>query len=351
MFREKLAEVTARRHSVLCVGLDVDPRLAPPSLVGQDGWVERFCLGIVEATADLVCAFKPNLAFFEALGEDGYRGLRRTLDGLPKDVVSIGDAKRGDIGSTAEAYARALYEVWGFDVVTVSPLLGPDTLQPFLAYKDRGIFVLCKTSNPAPGASRICPSREATATHAALRSRSRARWWRWTLGEAAGQIGLVIGATYPAQLARDPRARARSALPGAGRRGAAGRRPGGRRGRAWTRTVAGSSSTPRAGSPTPASGADWQTAARDAALALRERLEAARQEVRPATDSPDRRSAGAADRACGAVTSCGCASRTRAGAATSRWCALAPTSGCAAPSAAGGSCWRGACWSGASSGS
>src|SRR3954454_10938244 len=157
MFRAKLAEATDRQQSVLCVGLDPDPRLAPPELVGQDGWVERFCLGIIEATADLVCAFKPNLAFFEALGLDGWNGLRRPLDGLPKDVVSIGDAKRGDIGSTAEAYARALYEVWGFDVVTVSPLLGPDTLQPFLAYRDRGIFALCKTSNPGSGAFQDLP--------------------------------------------------------------------------------------------------------------------------------------------------------------------------------------------------
>ena len=151
MFREKLAEATARQGSLLCVGLDVDPKLAPPQLVGQKGWVEKFCLGIIEATADLVCAYKPNLAFFEALGLDGYQGLRRTLDGMPRDVVSIGDAKRGDIGSTAVAYARALYEVWGFDVVTVSPLLGPDTLEPFLAYQDRGILVLCKTSNPGSG--------------------------------------------------------------------------------------------------------------------------------------------------------------------------------------------------------
>src|ERR687895_2830252 len=103
MFREKLAEATDRRHSVLCVGLDPDPRLAPPDLVSQAGWIERFCLGIVEATADLVCAYKPNLAFFEALGLDGWHGLRRTLAAIPDDVPVIADAKRGDIGSTSEA--------------------------------------------------------------------------------------------------------------------------------------------------------------------------------------------------------------------------------------------------------
>src|SRR4051812_5349395 len=200
MFREKLAEATDRHQSVLCVGLDPDPRLAPPELVGQDGWIERFCLGIVEATADLVCAFKPNLAFFEALGLDGWHGLRRTLDGLPKDVVSIGDAKRGDIGSTAEAYARALYEVWGFDVVTVSPLLGPDTLEPFLAYKDRGIFALCKTSNPGSGAFQdLAVVRDGVT--APLYEAIAQEMVRLERHEAAGQIGLVVGATYPAQLA------------------------------------------------------------------------------------------------------------------------------------------------------
>ena len=226
MFRAKLAEVTDRQQSVLCVGLDPDPRLAPPELVGQDGWIERFCLGIVEATSDLVCAYKPNVAFFEALGEDGYRGLRRTVDGLPKDLVRIGDAKRGDIGSTAEAYAKALYEVWGFDVVTVSPLLGPDTLQPFLAYKDRGIFALCKTSNPGSGTlqdlpvphdGRTVPLYELIARQMAALDGA----------EAAGQIGLVVGATYPEQAAGDSGRRARSAVPGAGHWGAAGRHLGG----------------------------------------------------------------------------------------------------------------------------
>src|SRR4051812_11437276 len=156
MFREKLAEATNRQQSVLCVGLDPDPRLAPRELVGQDGWIERFCLGIVEATADLVCAYKPNLAFFEALGLDGWHGLKQTLGGLPKDLVSIGDAKRGDIGSTAEAYAKALYEVWGFDVVTVSPLLGPDTLQPFLRIGIAGSSYSPRRPTLALARFRIC---------------------------------------------------------------------------------------------------------------------------------------------------------------------------------------------------
>src|SRR5690349_1022903 len=208
MFRQKLAEATDRQHSLQCVGLDPDRRLAPTDLVGQDGWIERFCLGIVEATSDLVCAYKPNVAFFEALGLDGWNGLKRTLDGLPRDLVSIGDAKRGDIGSTAEAYAKALYEVWGFDVVTVSPLLGPDTLEPFLKYKDRGIFALCKTSNPGSGALQDLPVTSDDGTMPLYRTIARQMAVLdadASEAGAAGQVGLVVGATYPAQ-AREIRA-------------------------------------------------------------------------------------------------------------------------------------------------
>jgi len=280
MFRAKLAEATDRHESVLCVGLDPDPRLAPPALVGQDGWVERFCLGIVEATADLACAFKPNLAFFEALGLDGYHGLRKTLDGLPKDVVSIGDAKRGDIGSTAEAYARALYDVWGFDVATVSPLLGPDTLEPFLAYRERGIFVLCKTSNPGSGTYQNLPvplgaDGDASGPLYELIARQMADLDGST---AAGQLGLVVGATYPQQL-REIRAVAPDLpflVPGIGAQ----------QGDVWAAVEAGLDArgagivvNASRGITYASKGADWQQAARDAATDLRERLEAARREV------------------------------------------------------------------------
>jgi orotidine-5'-phosphate decarboxylase len=289
VFREKLTEVTDRRRSVLCVGLDVDPRLAPPEVVGRDGWVERFCLGIVEATADLVCAFKPNLAFFEALGEDGYRGLRRTLDGLPKDVVSIGDAKRGDIGSTAEAYARALFDVWGMDAVTVSPLLGPDTLDPFLAYRDRGIFVLCKTSNPGSGTFQDLPVVAGAATMPLYEAIAR-EMVSLDAGRAAGQIGLVIGATYPEQLARVRRLAPELPIlvPGVGAQQGdveAAVRAG------LDAKGAGIVVNASRGVLYASQGADWQTAAREAALALRDRLEAARPVV------ARQEAAGAADRA------------------------------------------------------
>jgi orotidine-5'-phosphate decarboxylase len=197
-FVGKLRSAASRNGSLLCVGLDVDPRLAPPSLVGRDGWVERFALGIVEATADLVCAYKPNLAFFEALGDDGYRGLRRIVDGLPEDLVSIADAKRNDIGNTAEAYASALYDVWGFDAATVNPYLGGDALEPFLRYRDRGQIVLCKTSNPGSGDFQDLP----TSWRGAMMPLYEAVARRVVELDEHGTCGLVVGATYPEQLAR-----------------------------------------------------------------------------------------------------------------------------------------------------
>src|SRR5712691_3065193 len=117
-FREKLLAASRRNDSLLCVGLDIDPARVPPSVLEQPGWIEAFNRGIVEATADLVCAYKPNLAFYEALGLEGWEGLKRTLASIPRDIPIIADAKRGDIDSTSEAYARALFEVFGFDAAT-----------------------------------------------------------------------------------------------------------------------------------------------------------------------------------------------------------------------------------------
>ena len=196
-FGDKLAAAARRNSSLLCVGLDVDPVLAPPSLVGRDGWIAHFALGIVEATRDLVCAYKPNLAFFEALGLDGYHGLRRVLDGLPKDVPTIGDAKRGDIGSTATAYARSLFDVWGLDAATVNPYLGWDSLEPFAAYHDRGILVLCKTSNAGSGDFQDLQTTGPAGTMPLYEVVAR----RVVEQDRHGNLGLVVGATYPAQLA------------------------------------------------------------------------------------------------------------------------------------------------------
>lgn len=198
-FFEKLARAVTRNDSLLCVGLDPDAERLPP---GVDG-VAAFLRAIVEATADLVCAYKPNLAFYEALGEPGLLALGETLAAVPADVPVIGDAKRGDVAHTARAYARAMFDHWGFDAVTVSPYLGADSLEPFLEREDRGVFLVCRTSNPGArdlqdlpvlvgeggGPAPTRPLFEMVA--------ERAKEWN-----TRGNLGLVVGATYPEELGR-----------------------------------------------------------------------------------------------------------------------------------------------------
>ncbi|MBF8299389.1 MAG: pyrF, partial [Dehalococcoidia bacterium] len=141
-FVDKLLAAADSNRTLLCIGLDPDPALMPHNDVAA------FNRAIIEATSDLVCAYKPNLAFYEALGMDGLKALKETIDMIPKHIPVIGDAKRGDIGNTSAAYAKAMYEVWGFDAVTVHPYIGWDSIEPFARYKDKGVLVLCRTSNP-----------------------------------------------------------------------------------------------------------------------------------------------------------------------------------------------------------
>ena len=140
-FRDRLARAVDANRSLLCVGLDPDPALmAIPD-------VAEFNRAIVDATKDLVCAYKPNMSFYEALGADGLRALEETIDHIRKSAPSavvISDAKRGDIASSSAKYARALFDVWGFDAATVNPYAGGDSIAPFLEYGDRGVFVLCQ---------------------------------------------------------------------------------------------------------------------------------------------------------------------------------------------------------------
>jgi orotidine-5'-phosphate decarboxylase len=185
-FIDKLLEANRKNNSWLCIGLDPDPELMP----GVD--VLRFNKAIIEATSDLVCAYKPNLAFYEALGTEGLTILEKTIKHVPDDIPVIADAKRGDIGNTAMAYARALFSVLGFDAATVNPYLGHDSIEPFVDYRDKGVFILCRTSNT--GATDFqdlrtggLPLYEAVA--------QKAQEWN-----IYGNIGLVVGATYPEEL-------------------------------------------------------------------------------------------------------------------------------------------------------
>jgi len=185
-FTDKLLNASRKNKSWLCIGLDPDPELMPAVDVLQ------FNKAIIEATCDLVCAYKPNLAFYEALGTDGLAILEKTIKDIPGDIPVIGDAKRGDIGNTAKAYAKALFSVLGFDAATVNPYLGFDSIEPFISYQDKGVFILCRTSNK--GATDFqnlltngLPLYEAVA--------QKAQEWN-----IYGNIGLVVGATYPEEL-------------------------------------------------------------------------------------------------------------------------------------------------------
>ena len=196
-FLEKLLNAARTNRSLLCIGLDPDPELMPW------GDVAEFNRAIVDATLDLVCAYKPNLAFYEALGVDGLKALEKTVDYIPADIPVIGDAKRGDIGNTARAYARALFETLGFDAATVNPYLGYDSLEPFMEYREKGVFILCRTSNAGSAHFQdlLLSEKSAKAGEGGKPLfevvAQRAREWN-----TFGNVGLVVGATYPEELRR-----------------------------------------------------------------------------------------------------------------------------------------------------
>jgi orotidine-5'-phosphate decarboxylase len=172
-FTVSLRHAWARSDSLLCVGLDPDPARFPRHLAGAPDAILRFCTAIVDATADLACAFKPQIAYFAAhRAEDQLEALIAHIHARHPGVPVVLDAKRGDIGSTAEQYAREVFERYDADAVTVSPYMGFDSVEPLLAHPGRGVILLCRTSNPG-GA--------------------------WNRG---GELGLVVGATVPAELAR-----------------------------------------------------------------------------------------------------------------------------------------------------
>jgi len=190
-FIDKLAQTTRKNTSLLCIGLDPDPARIPEGIGILD-----FNRAIIDATYDIVGAYKPNLAFYEAFGDEGIDALKQTVSHIPDDIPVIGDAKRGDIGNTAKAYARALFEYFNFDAVTVNPYLGFDALEPFIEYRDRGVFVLCRTSNA--GAADFQDLRSEFEGRSRLLFEIVAeKVSRWN---TYGNLGLVVGATYPEEL-------------------------------------------------------------------------------------------------------------------------------------------------------
>jgi orotidine-5'-phosphate decarboxylase len=197
-FIEMLQDAQRRNGSMLCVGLDPEPARFPAAMKGDAGKIYDFCAAIVDATADLVIAFKPQIAYFAAHRaefqlEQLIAHIRRNAPHVPV----ILDAKRGDIGSTAEQYAKEAFERYGADCVTLSPFMGFDSVQPYLKFEGKGAFLLCRTSNP--GGDDLQNQRLASVDgqprlyeHVAKLAQGP-----WNVN---GQLGLVVGATYPAEI-------------------------------------------------------------------------------------------------------------------------------------------------------
>ena len=200
-YLERLAARSASTGTVLCLGLDPDPASLPPGFAPDLRGVESFARLVLERAAPFAAAVKPNLAFFEAFGSAGIAALERLRALVPADVPVVMDAKRGDIGSTAARQAAALYDGLGADAITVNPYLGEEAVAPLLARADRFAYVLCRTSNPgAAELQNLEVSADTRAGHPAealhLRVARRAAGWG-----PGGTVGLVVGATAPAELA------------------------------------------------------------------------------------------------------------------------------------------------------
>ena len=199
-FIDQLAEAGTLNQSMLCVGLDPEPSRFPTGITRDAEGIHDFCARIVEATADLVIAFKPQIAYFAAHRAEAQleRLIARMREVAPKVPVIL-DAKRGDIGSTAEQYAKEAFERYGADAVTLSPFMGFDSVEPYLKYKGKGAFLLCRTSNP--GGDDLQNQRLASVEGQPLLYEHVARLAQgpWNLN---GQLGLVVGATYPQEIER-----------------------------------------------------------------------------------------------------------------------------------------------------
>jgi orotidine-5'-phosphate decarboxylase len=199
-FTDMLQQASRRQQSLLCVGLDPEPSKFPAAMRGDTTRIFDFCAHIVDATHDLVCAFKPQIAYFAAhRAEDQLERLITHIRRVAPQVPVILDAKRGDIGATATQYAMEAFERYGADAVTLSPFMGFDSVEPYLKYHGKGAFLLCRTSNP--GGDDFQNQRLSSVDGQPLLYEHIARLAQgsWNLN---GQLGLVVGATYPAEIER-----------------------------------------------------------------------------------------------------------------------------------------------------
>ena len=196
-FTTQLAHAERRNESMLCIGLDPEPQKFPGAWKGDAGRIFDFCAAIVDATKDVVIAFKPQIAYFAAHGAEAQlEQLMAHIRRVAPDVPVILDAKRGDIGVTAEQYAREAFVRYQADAVTLSPLMGFDSLEPWLRYNGKGLILLCRTSNPGGSdlQSQALANGDLLYEHIA-----RLAAGRWNVG---GQLGLVVGATFPGEIER-----------------------------------------------------------------------------------------------------------------------------------------------------
>ena len=199
-FLDMLRSASTQNNSMLCVGLDPEPNRFPAGMRGDPRKIYDFCAAIVDSTADVACAFKPQIAYFAAHGaEDQLERLMQHMRCNAPHVPVILDAKRGDIGSTAEQYAKEAFERYGADAVTLSPFMGFDSIEPYLAYHGKGAFLLCRTSNP--GGDDLQNQRLGSIEGQPLLYEHVARLAQgpWNRN---GQLGLVVGATYPQEIER-----------------------------------------------------------------------------------------------------------------------------------------------------
>lgn len=197
-FNQQLQSAWASQGSMLCVGFDPDPQRLPASLQGKPEGIFEFCREIADATADVVCAFKPQFAYFASQRVEAQleKLIRHLKDQYPHIPVIL-DSKRGDIGSTADHYALEAFERYGADAVTVNPYMGFDTIEPYLKHQGKGVIVLCRTSNPGGSDLQflnISPQGEPLYLH--LAKLAATQW------NGSGQISLVVGATFPEEISK-----------------------------------------------------------------------------------------------------------------------------------------------------
>ncbi len=275
-FLARLAAAQQRHQSLLCVGLDPEPAKFPAPWTGDASRIFDFCAAIVDATHDLACAFKPQVAYFAAQrAEDQLERLIAHIRRVAPEVPVVLDAKRGDIGSTAEQYAKEAFERYQADAVTLSPFMGFDSIEPYLRYRDKGAFLLCRTSNPGGDDLQNQRLRDVDGQPRLYEHLARLAQGPWN---RHGQLGLVVGATYPEELARVRELAPTLPLlvPGVGAQGGdalatvrAGWRPD-------APVLVSSSRAILYASAAGTSLDDFATAARSAAEALRQTLDAAR---------------------------------------------------------------------------